>query len=290
MIPFLSEIQIDTIFQNLDYHAWIRVGVLALVGIPGAFLASSLAGKLVRKNTSEHVSVFFKKMVLYVLMLLIFLTILIQLGFNLSAILGAAGIVSVAIGFAAQTSLSNIISGLFLYWERPFEINDIIKVGETLGIVMSIDLMSVKIRTFENQFIRIPNETIIKSETTTVTRFPIRRLTIHVGVSYREDTAKVIETLRKVAEENPYCLDEPAPLILFDNFGDSSLNFVFGPWFEKSQFLMLKNSIMQDIKKAFDEAGINIPFPQREITIVGGSDSPETAFEQQVKDQKPDSK
>jgi small-conductance mechanosensitive channel len=272
MIPFLMEVSTPEWFSELNYESWIRVLVLTVLGFPGAYMASSVVGKIVRRGSSEHAAVFVKKMVLYVLILLVVLTILIQLGFNLSAILGAAGIASIAIGFAAQTSLSNVISGLFLYWERPFEIGDIIKVGDTLGIVLSIDLMSVKIRTFENQFIRIPNETIIKSETTTVTRFPIRRLTIRVGVSYHENIPKVVETLKRVAEQNPYCLDEPEPLILFDDFGDSSLNFVFGPWFEKTQFLLLKNSIMHDIKRHFDEAGIEIPFPQRVITFVGEKD------------------
>ena len=142
-----------------------------------------------------------------------------------------------------------------------------IKVGDTIGIVISIDLLSVKLRSYENQFIRIPNETLIKSEATTVTKFPIRRLTIPVSVSYKSDIEQVMGVLKEVAEQNPFCLDEPEPLIVFDKFGESSLDFLFGPWVEKTEFLKLKNSIMKDIKTRFDAHGIEIPFPQRVMHI-----------------------
>ena len=247
------------------YASIIKSIFIVLVGFPLLYIVASLIAKVLKRNTSVHVSVLVKKIFFYSGSVLIVTTVLVELGFNLSAVLGAAGIASVAIGFAAQTSLSNIISGIFLYWERPFEIGDVIKVGDTLGIVISIDLMAVKLRSFDNQFIRIPNETLIKTQSTTITRYPIRRLTINIGVSYKEDPKKVVEVLTKIADENPYCLDEPAPLIVFDKFGESSLDFIFGPWVEKSEFIQLKNSIMQDIKTQFDAHGIEIPFPQRVV-------------------------
>ena len=127
----------------------------------------------------------------------------------------------------------------------------------------------MKLRQFDNLYVRIPNENIIKSQVTTVTRFPIRRMDISVGVAYKEDVAKVIEALKSVADKNQYSLDEPEPLVVFKDFGESSLNFMLGLWFEKTQFLLLKNSIMKDIKVRFDEEGIEIPFPHR--TLYAGS-------------------
>ena len=268
MSPILANI-LDSIptdwISDPHYASILKSVIIVLVGFPLLYLLASVVAKVLKRNTSIHVATLIKKIVFYSGTVLIVTTVLVELGFNLSAVLGAAGIASVAIGFAAQTSLSNIISGIFLYWERPFEIGDVIKVGDTLGIVISIDLMAVKLRSFDNQFIRIPNETLIKTQSTTITRYPIRRLTINIGVSYKEDPRKVIEVLTKIAEENPYCLDEPAPLILFDKFGESSLDFIFGPWVEKSEFIQLKNSIMQDIKTQFDAHGIEIPFPQRVV-------------------------
>ena len=114
-----------------------------------------------------------------------------ELGVKLTALLGAAGIVGIAVGFASQTSVSNIISGLFLISEKPFAIGDVLKVGGTTGIIQSIDLLSIKIRTFDNLFVRIPNEKILSSEVTNITRFPIRRMDIVFQVDYGQDLARV---------------------------------------------------------------------------------------------------
>ena len=251
--------------------------IIAILCFPLLWMVAGLASGIVKRNANDHVALLIKKLIIYTGSIILVATILVELGFNLSAILGAAGIVSVAVGFAAQTSLSNIISGVFLYWEKPFQVGDVIRIGTTTGIVISIDLLSVKLRSFENQMIRIPNETLIKAESTNVTRFPIRRLTLPVSVSYGSDVQQVMNALREIADQNPYCLDEPEPLIVFDKFGESSLDFIFGPWVEKSEFLALKNSIMRDIKNHFDAKGIEIPFPQRVLHIQSqGSDAPPT--------------
>jgi len=196
---------------------------------------------------------------------------LVSLGFDLGVLLGAAGILTVALGFASQTSASNVISGLFLLGERPFAVGDVIRVSGTTGEVLSVDLLSVKLRTFDNLFVRIPNETMIKSEVTNLRRFPIRRVDLQIGVAYKEDLRKVREVLLEVADRNPLCLQEPAPLILFQGYGDSSINHQFSVWAKTENFLELRNSIPVEIKEAFDEHGIEIPFPHR--TLYTGSET-----------------
>lgn len=200
------------------------------------------------------------------LVLLIFVVMgLNTIGFNLGVLIGAAGILSVAIGFASQTSASNIISGLFLVAERPFSVGDLIRVGTTTGEVLSIDLLSVKLRTFDNLYVRIPNETLIKSEVTTLTRFPIRRIDLAIGVAYKEDIKAVRKVLERVADANPLCLDEPKPIFVFLGFGESSLDMQFSVWVKRENFIDLKNSIHEEIKEAFDAEGIEIPFPHRSL-------------------------
>jgi small-conductance mechanosensitive channel len=194
-------------------------------------------------------------------------SILQSMGINLSALLGAAGIAGIAIGFAAQTSVSNLISGLFLISEKSFQIGDVIQAGDITGIVMSIDLLSVKLQTFDNKFVRIPNETIIKTNVVNITRFPIRRLDITVGVSYNSDLKKVTELLKDIAAKNMYALDNPEPLILIDKFDKSSINILLGVWFEQSKLVDLKNSIIIDIHERFDKEGIEIPYSKMDIYI-----------------------
>jgi small-conductance mechanosensitive channel len=161
--------------------------------------------------------------------------------------------------------MSNLISGLFLIGERPFVVGDLIKIGTTVGEVLSIDPLSVKLRTFDNTYVRIPNESIIKSEVSTLTKFPIRRIDLQLGVAYREDIATVRDLLLSVADQNPLCLEEPKPLFIFQGFGDSSIDIQFSVWVKREEYLTLKNTIQEQIKVAFDEAGIEIPFPHRSL-------------------------
>lgn len=245
--------------------AWVRAAILLLTGLLVASVASRLSRRLTRDRFSVNTQALVRRLVFYGLLLLFIASAMRELGFSLAVLMGAAGVLTVAIGFASQTTASNLISGLFLIGERSFEIGDIIKVGATTGEVLSIDALSVKIRTFDNLFVRIPNETLIKSEVTTLSRFPIRRLDLQLGVAYKEDIEHVREVLMQVAENNLLCLDDPAPLFIFTGFGDSALDIQFSVWAKRENFLALRNGITAEIKKAFDEAGIEIPFPHRSL-------------------------
>jgi small-conductance mechanosensitive channel len=204
-----------------------------------------------------------------VVLLVTLLWVLRELGMDMGVLLGAAGILTVAIGFASQTSASNLISGVFLMAERPFQIGDLIEVGGTQGYVLAIDFLSVKIRTFDNRMVRIPNESMLKSDVTNLTRFPIRRVDLMIGVAYKEDLERVRELLLEVADRNPRSLDEPKPMFLFKGYGDSALEFQFSVWTVQENFYALRTELYLQVKRVFDEAGIEIPFPHR--TLYTGS-------------------
>ncbi|MFB6279261.1 MAG: mechanosensitive ion channel family protein [Salinibacter sp.] len=250
--------------------AALRAGIKIVVGIVLGRLAGTGLVHLFADDDAQRAMIL-RRASLYGIAGLFTASALMELGVDLSVLLGAAGILTVAIGFASQTSASNVISGLFLLGERPFAVGDVIRVNGTTGEVLSVDLLSVKLRTFDNLFVRIPNETMIKSEVTNLRRFPIRRVDLQVGVAYKEDLHKVREVLMEVADRNPLCLEEPAPLIIFQGFGDSSINHQFSVWAKTENFLDLRNSIPIEIKEAFDEHGIEIPFPHR--TLYTGSET-----------------
>ncbi len=257
-----------TVFTDWLAAHWepvLRAVLILGLGLPFMRIVSRLVNRASAKRLSEQSGMLLGNAVTYAGSALVILMCLRELGFKLTAFLGAAGVVGVAVGFAAQTSLSNLISGLFLIAEKPFEVGDVIQIDNTTGIVHSIDLISLKLRTFDNRFIRIPNETLVKNQLTNITRFPIRRLDIDVGVAYKENVDHVIRVLNEVADRNPFCLDEPAPLIIFKGFGESALEFLFGVWFQKSDMLNLRNSIMREIKERFDAENIEIPFPHRSL-------------------------
>jgi small-conductance mechanosensitive channel len=240
--------------------------------IVGWILARVIAGAVlgvVRRTATPQGAMLIRRVVFYSLLLRVVIGFLHQLGFKLGVLLGAAGILTVAIGFASQTSASNLISGLFLIAERPFVVGDVVTVGSVTGEVLSIDLLSTKIRTFDNLYVRVPNETIIKTEVTNLTFFPIRRFDMKVGVAYKEDLQRVKDLLFEVADRNPLCLDEPRPLFIFLGYGDSALEMQFSVWAKRETWLEMRNQMHLEVKKAFDLAGIEIPFPHR--TLYPGS-------------------
>jgi len=248
-----------------------RVAVVIVIGFILLFILNRWLKIWLKKRLTPQTQLILYKVINYGGFIIIALSVLREFDIRLTAIFGAAGIAAVAIGFAAQNSLSNVISGLFLLWEKPFKIGDLIKTENQLGIIYSMDLLSVNLRTFDNLLIRIPNEKIMKATFVNVTRFPIRRLDLKINIAYKDDVEKTFEVLKDIARRNPYCLDEPEPILIFQGFMDSAQEILFGVWFEKSDYVVLRNSILKEIKKRFDEEGIEIPFPHR--TIYTGSAS-----------------
>jgi len=262
LASFLSAESLSTVLHHFILVALVLISFQIIRVLVGRFLK----GRVPDQNV-----MIVRKFIRYAGFVVAIMTLFDLLGIDLSAVLGAAGIAGIAIGFAAQTSVSNVISGLFLISEKPFQIGDAIQVGEVMGIVHSVDFLSIKIQTYDNRYIRIPNETIIKSNVVNITRFPIRRLDVWVSVSYSEDLERVKAVLEDIARENVFVLDNPEPLIVFDKFDASGINILFGLWFEKSTYLSLKNSIMIDLRKRFEREGISIPFPQLDVHLSDAS-------------------
>lgn len=253
--------------------AILKAAVMIVLGFAVGQLASRLARRLAGRYMNVQKSVLIRRGVFYGIMVVAVVAALHQVGFKIGVLLGTAGVLSVAFGFAAQTSASNLISGLFLIGEQSFTSGDTIKVGDMTGEVLSVDLLSVKLRTFDNLYVRVPNETLIKSDITNLTRFPLRRIDLHLRVAYKEDLARVRALLVAIADHHPLCLYEPRPQIVFEGFGESSLNVQFSVWATRENFTEAKNTIAEDIKRSFDAEGIEIPFPQRSVHVVRGMEA-----------------
>jgi len=258
---------ITSLFSNDYLPKLIHAGVVLAIGYVLGKSLSLAAVYVARKYLAAQGLMIVRRTAFWLAMAAAIASALAHLGFDVSVLLGAAGILTVAVGFASQTSASNLISGLFLIAERPFVVGDAIKVGNTTGEVLSVDLLSVKLRTFDNVYVRVPNESLIKSEIVNFSRFPIRRIDVTVSVARREDIGRVREVLMQVAEDEPLCLAEPSPLFIFQGFGESALNIQFSVWAQRENVLVVKNGVQEAIKRAFDAHGITIPFPQRDVHV-----------------------
>jgi small-conductance mechanosensitive channel len=241
-----------------------------VIGIPIVRLIRAITKKIVKDRLSPQSEQLVIRTVYYIAVLILLVTLLNEFGFHLSAILGAAGIFGVAIGFASQTSFSNIISGIFLISEKPFKVGDVVQVSSNIGTIESIDLLSIKLKTSDNRFIRVPNETMIKTEVINITRYPIRRADVNITVSYSDDLQKVRDVLLDIVKNEPQALTDPAPLFLVDKFADSGINILFGVWSKREDLFDLKTSLMIAIKERFKQENIEIPFPH--ILIANAED------------------
>jgi small-conductance mechanosensitive channel len=193
---------------------------------------------------------------------------------NIALIFGA---LSVGIGFGLQHVVSNFVSGLILLIQRPIKTGDWIVVGDQQGYVRRISVISTEIQTFDAAAVIIPNSTMLSSQVINWhLHNKLGRVIVPVGVSYDSDPEHVREVLLACADKNPDILKRPAPQALFLNFGDSSLDFELRFFLREIDGLLRVSSEMRfAIKKAFRDAGIEIPYPQRDVHIRGPAPTPD---------------
>lgn len=229
-------------------------------------LLSKLVGNLLARASAQH-QMLGTRVVYYSVLGVGAISALHELGFSIQALLGAAGVATVALGFAAQTSASNLIAGLFLIGERPFVVGDVVRIGGTTGEVLSIDWLSIKLRTFENLYVRVPNETVVKSEVVNLTFFPIRRLELKLGVPYSSDLKRVGDAMLDAAHGHPLCLEEPRPTLFIDNLGATMVELQLFVWSARENLVEMKSSLLQQIKLELASAGIEMPPAARTVLI-----------------------
>ncbi|MBK6576659.1 MAG: mechanosensitive ion channel family protein [Sandaracinaceae bacterium] len=241
----------------------VRMPLFALLfWIVGLVVARLVVGGLARV-AAQHLDAqrvtSGRRIAFYGLAILVTLAALHRGGIDMSVFFGAAGILTVAFGFASQTSMSNLISGVFLIGERSFTVGDWITVGSATGEVLSIDLLSVKLRTPENLFVRVPNETLIKTDIVNLSRFPIRRVEIDFRVEYETDLAALAQLLEGIVHELPECLLEPKTHFFVQDFTDAAVWVKFRFWTRREVFLEARATVQALAQERLAAAGIRQP-------------------------------
>jgi small-conductance mechanosensitive channel len=262
--------QFNNIFEIFNLANLVQLSLAVLVLVLG-FGLSRLAKRAVRGLTHNHLSpqqTMIAARTASLVVWIVTLSVALQkAGIDIGVALGAAGIFTVAIGFAAQTSVSNLISGLFLMAEKPFVIGEEIQVGTTTGVVISIDLLSAKLRTADNLLVRIPNEALLKSEIINLTRFPKRRVDILLDLAHQTDVGKVKQLLDGIVAGKEKIDQDPAPQLVFVGFGETALKLRFSVWTDTANAADLKTQLLAEIKQAFQQEGIAFPNVQRTLIV-----------------------
>jgi small conductance mechanosensitive channel len=257
--------------QELITLYGLKVIAAAAIFIVGRWVAKGLKRLMVRALTKgkvdETLISFFGHLTYFALLAFIIIAALNQLGIQTTsfiAILGAAGL---AVGLALQGSLANFAAGVLMIIFRPFRVGDYVEGGGTAGIVEEIQIFTTKLRTPDNKSIIIPNAKITGDNIVNYSAKESRRMDMIVGVSYDDDYDQVKEVLQDILAKDGRILEEPAPTIGIVEFGDNSVNFAFRPWVKTAEYWDVYFALTEAIKKRFDEEGITIPYPQRDVHL-----------------------
>ena len=258
------------IFTNINTERLTEILVAVILSLIGFLIARFISNAFIRTIGSRfnaHQSLVWRRGSFYFIFLIFVMASLKEAGFKLSVFLGAAGILTVALGFASQTSASNLISGLFLIGEGSFEIGDTVQMtlirGHTIeGEVISIDLLSVKLLTQDNVYVRVPNEQLIRAPVYNLSKFPIRRIPITLAINFHEDIIKVREVLLDVANKYSLVLADPKPAVTVTAFRESSIELLFAIWCDHEIFLKVRDEIQERIRNGFLDNQIEIPVPK----------------------------
>ncbi len=192
-----------------------------------------------------------------------------QLGISLGPLLAGLGIAGFIIGFALQDSLSNFASGMMILMYRPFDVGDVVDAGGVNGRVSHMSLVNTTFMTLDNQKLIVPNNLIWQSVITNVTAQQTRRIDLMFGIAYEDDIEKAERVLQEIVDDNEAVLSKPEPQIKLHELGDSSVNFVVRPWVRTGDYWDTYWDITKAVKLRFDEEGLSIPYPQRDVHIKG---------------------
>lgn len=242
--------------------------LILLIGLWVAKLVRRMAQKLMDKRSIDPLITTFVGTVLYVLLVLfVVIAAISKLGVqttSLIAVLGAAGL---AVGLALQGSLSNLASGVIIITLRPFKVGDYVEAGSNAGIVESIQLFYTRMRSPDNKELMIPNSAITSSTIINYNARPERRCDMVFGISYDADLDKTRRIIQEMLDKDERVLDDPAPVIVIGELADSSINLWVRPWVKTDDYWAFKWEYTEALKKRFDEEGITIPFPQRDLHV-----------------------
>lgn len=222
---------------------------------------------LEKANTEETVRIFIANLLNTVFTVIIFVAAINQLGVETTSIIALLGAAGLAIGLALQGSLANFAAGILIVIFRPYKVGDYIEAGTNVGTVKDIQIFSTVLRTPDNKAIVVPNGSIMDGSITNYSEQPTRRIDIIASCSYEDDLDKVKQVLKTILDNEERILTEPKPQIAVSELAESSVNFIVRPWVNSSDYLPVMYSLLEQIKKTFDQEGISIPYPQSDIHI-----------------------
>jgi small-conductance mechanosensitive channel len=256
-------------FNNLSDSPFLKIafaiGIILFTIVIGKVITTYLRRSLKEKITKEHLEIILKVVYYSIIIIGLIFFVLPTLGVKPSGLLVAGGIAGIILGFASQSIVSNLISGIFLMIERPIKIGNQVNIDGISGFVEDINIISTIIRTYDGLFVRMPNEKVFTTNIKNYVGNVARRFEYIVGITYGDDADQAIGIIKNVIEAHPLALKIPGPMVFVDNLGDNAVNIIVRIWAPSTEWFEVKTELLWIIKRTLEENGIEIAFPQRTL-------------------------
>lgn len=260
----------DQVVALLAEYTMSVIGALVIL-ILGFFIAGIISRWANRSLSrlpavDETLSSFLSKVVKYTIWVLVIVTVLAQFGVKTTSIIAALGAIGLAVGLALQGTLANIAAGIMLLVLRPFRVGEYVEAGDISGTVQEIGLFTTELKRPDGLFVMAPNSQLWNRSIVNYTRHPRRRFELVIGIDYGDSMQEARETLLELAQADERVLKEPEAVTYVNSLDDSSVGIGLRVWTKTSDYLATSWALTEAAKARFDEKGISIPFPQREIS------------------------
>jgi small conductance mechanosensitive channel len=263
--------------SNLPWAAYaaswmLRVALALLVLLVGLWLARLatrvLTRVLTRMNVDPMLREFLRNLAHGALVVVVLVGALDQAGVPMTSLLAALGAAGLAIALALRDSLSNLAAGVMLLLLKPFRAGDLVAIVGQVGKVESLRLVHTVLLTPDNCELILPNNRVANEPILNYTARTTRRIDLVIGIAYRDDVGRAFDIVRNVLDAEPRVLRDPAPQLLVDKLAESSVDLAIRPWVATPDFLDTRAALLRQLKEALSAAGIDVPFPQRELRVV----------------------
>jgi len=256
---------LSKMFSMVTLEKIVAALIVFIVGFMLAYGLRRIVYRVTYKVAPLHLAKSLANLVYYVIIAIALITVLAVFGVDVTGLVIAGGIIGIVLGFASQTIVSNLLAGIFLYWDKPFKPGDPVCIDNVAGIVDEISILSTRVQTWDGVYVRIPNEKVFTTTIVNYGRMPVRRVELKTSIAYREDFEKALEVIRRLVEEHPLVLAKPEPVIFVSELGSDGVEITIQVWAPTSEWINVKRELLWLIKKELTKAGIEIPFPQRDV-------------------------
>ncbi len=265
-LPFSSEPGTSTeFFGSITPDDIVLALIVSIVGYIMIRRISSAIEKSVAKKIKKDKAELAYRFIYYPFLMVLLVTVLSILHINITSFVATAGILGIILGLAAQSSVSNVISGIFLLADDNFEIGDIVEIDEITGVIVDIGFMFTKIRTWDNLYVTLPNKAVAESKVTNLSRYDVRRILINFVVNYDEN----IEIVRRIsidtAHNDPDVVDDPKSNFVVMNMDDDGIKVRLEAWVPAKTYWPIERRLTESLSKALQSNNIEIPYPQRVV-------------------------